>query len=113
MPISDWEDLCVQTIIWQPLASRDSYGKPTYGAAQRFKGRRVFVVSRVPGGGAHQGADVMTSSTIWVLGLPNLKYEDRLYVLGDTKYPPIANIQRFPDEEGDLYVKAMMGGASS
>ncbi len=112
MPASDWEDLCPQTIVWEPLASRDSYAKPTYGAQQTFRGRRVYKIERVPSGANEPGAVVLSSSTIWILGTPAVKYEDRVYVSGDAApYPPILNVQRYPDENGDLFTKVMLGSA--
>ena len=44
---SEFADMLSQTIIWEPLASRDKYGKPVYGAAQTFApptgGRRTSI----------------------------------------------------------------------
>ena len=113
MPASDWSDLCPDAIVWEPLASRDSYGKPTYGAAQTFQGRRVFKIERVPSKLPESGAVVLSSSSIWILGLPAVGYEDRVYVQGDAApYPPILNIQKYPDEVGNLYVKVQLGSAA-
>jgi len=111
MSLSDWEDLCPHTICWEPVLSRDGYGKPTYGAASTFRGRRVFKIERVPSGGQGEGAVVLSSSQIWILGTPEVGYEDRVYVQGDIKFPPILNVQKFPDESGDFFVKVLLGSA--
>lgn len=108
---TEFLDLCPQTIVWKPLASRDAYGKPTYGTAQTFRGRRVYkrkrVPSRKPG-----SADVISDSQIIILGIPDVNYDDLVYVQGDVApYPVILSIQRTPDEVGDTYVKVMMGNA--
>lgn len=109
-----WLDLCPQTIVWEPMTGRDQYGKPTYGAAQTFRGRRVLkqgrVASRAPNG---EAITTLTSSTIWILGLPAVKpLEDHVYVQGDTPpYPVVVSTDRYPDEIGDLFVKVYLGAA--
>ena len=115
MPVSDWLDLCPQTICWQPVVSRDAYGKPTWGPVQTFNGRRVFGNQRVAAyerGTKGQGAEVISESQIWILALPDIHYEDLVYVQGDTIFPPILSIKKFPDENGDLFVKVMMGSSN-
>ena len=109
--LDGFADLCTSVISWQPLTGRDSYGKPTYGAAQTFIGRRVDKIERVPSGGQGDGAVVLSSATIWVLANPAIKYEDRVTVDAETFAPPILNIQRWPDETGETYLKLMMGSA--
>lgn len=112
MPVSDWADLCPDTIVWEALSSRDSYGKPTYAAGVTFTGRRVYKIERVPSKMPNSGAVVLSSSTIWILGTPAVGYEDRVYVQGDVApYPAILNVQKYPDESGDLYVKIQLGNA--
>jgi hypothetical protein len=96
---------------WTPLTGRDQYGKPIYGPEQTFQGRRVFKIERVPSGGQGDGAVVLSSMTIWILGLPDVKYDDRIYVVGDDKFPPILNVMKWPDENGDCYVKVQLGTA--
>lgn len=106
--VNEWLELCVQTIVWEPIIGRDSYGSPIYGPAQTFRGRRVDSISRVPGQGGDP--DQLTQSTIWILGLPAVKYEDAVYVQGDPEpHPIVRNVMRYPDENGDLFVKVMLG----
>jgi len=113
MPASDWSDLCTSVIFWEALASRDQYGKPTYAAPVTFVGRRVYKIDRVPGGAANQGADRLSSSTIWILGTPAVGYEDHVYCQGDAApFPPVLNFQMFPDENGPLFTKVMLGSAA-
>ena len=113
MPASDWADLCTSVIVWETVASRDAYGKPTYAAPVNFTGRRVYKKDRVPGGAPNQGADVIAASTIWILGTPDVKYDDRVYCQGDdAPYPPIVNVVQYPDENGPLFVKVMFGSAA-
>jgi hypothetical protein len=108
--VEDWLDLCPQTIVWTPMTSRDAYGMPQYGPPQTFRGRRVDKIQRVPGKGGDP--DQLSQSTIWILGLPAVKYDDQVYVQGDPPpYPIILNVLRYPDENGDLFCKVMMGKA--
>jgi hypothetical protein len=111
MPASDWADLCPHTIGWTPLTGRDQYGKPTYGPEQTFQGRRVYKIERVPSGGQGDGAVVLSSSTIWILGTPAVGYDDKVYVVGDAKFPPVLNVMRYPDEAAELFVKVQLGSA--
>jgi hypothetical protein len=105
-----WSDLCPQTIVWVPMTGRDQYGAPQYGAAKTFRGRRVHKLTRVPGKGGDP--DELSESTIWILDIPHVKYEDQVYVQGDQPpYPIIMDVLRYPDEDGDLFVKVLMGKA--
>jgi len=107
---SEWLDLCPQTIVWAPMIGRDQYGLPQYGTPKTYRGRRVFKLSRVPGKGGDP--DVLSDSTIWVLDIPAVGYEDQVYVQGDQPpYPIIVNVLRYPDEVGDMFVKVMLGKA--
>jgi hypothetical protein len=85
--VLDWSDLCSQQIVWNQMTSRDPYGKPIYeGLSQYFIGRRVFKYSRVASyerGTKGQGPENISESTIWILGTPNVQYEDQLLVAGD------------------------------
>jgi hypothetical protein len=113
--VDDFMDMCPQTVVWTPLASRDAYGKPVYGAAQTFTGRRIYKKSRVPAQARvrGEGAEVVSSSEIIILATPNIGYEDCVYILGDAApFPPILNIERHVDEVSDQYVKVVMGSAS-
>lgn len=115
--INDWADLCPQTICWQSFITRDQYGAPSYQPAVTFAGRRVFKVQRVAAyerGTKGQGPEALAQSTIWILGTPNIGYEDLVYVLGDSTiaFPPVLSIQNTPDEDGPLFVKVMLGSSN-
>ncbi len=109
--------LCWQTVIWEALISRDKYGKPAvFATPVSFTGRRVFKLQRVgvSGSGSGVGADVMSASQIWILGTPAIKYDDKVYISGDdtTRVPAVVNIERYPDETGELYVKVSLGSVN-
>lgn len=114
--VDDFTDLCVQVICWEQMTGRDEYGKPSYAAVQTFAGRRVFKATRIAGFSRAvrgEGAEVLSVSQIWILGIPAVGYEDRVYVQGDTApYPPVLSFDRYPDEEGDAFVKVMLGSAN-
>lgn len=113
----DWADLCPQTVIWNPTTGRDQYGKPQYnGISQEFRGRRVYKYSRVAAyerGTKGQGPENISESQIWILGNADVKYDDQVYIEGDTApYPPVLSVQNYPDEDGPLYTKVYLGSAN-
>jgi hypothetical protein len=115
MPASDWSDLCPDTIVWEQKTTRDQYAKPSYAAPVTFTGRRVFEEDRVSAFSKAvkgEGAEVISSSTIWILADIDISYEDRVYVQGDTIFPPILKWQKYPDEVGDKYTKVYLGNAN-
>lgn len=118
MRLADLLPLCPQTIVWEPVSSRDAFGKPTYGDPQTFRGRRVFKFSRVTAfsrGIKGEGTDAISESQVWILGTPEIGYEDLVYVQGDdtSKFlPPVLSVQRTPDSNGELFVKVFLGSAN-
>jgi hypothetical protein len=122
MNASTFLPLCRQTVIWCPLVSRDDYGKPVYGPAQSFPGRRTYKFSRVASyerGTKGQGPEVISESQIWMLSLtlpvPNVKYEDQIYILGDdlTRLPPILSVGQPADETGAAFFTKIFLGSSN
>ncbi len=115
MPASDFSELCEQTIVWEQKTGRDAYAKPIYAAPVTFApplgGRRVFKqVRKSSGAGA---VDFVNGSWIWILATPAIGLEDRVYVQGETVFPPILNVESFPDETGvAFYVKVTLGSAN-
>jgi hypothetical protein len=127
MNASTFLPLCKQTIIWRPLVGRDSYGKPIYGIAQAFPGRRTYKASRVASyerGTKGQGPEVISESQIWMLSLtlpaPNINYEDAVYVDGDlmmgsdpSNLPPILSVAQPADETGAAFFTKIFLGSSN
>jgi hypothetical protein len=113
----DFLDMCPHTIVWKPMISRDKYAKPFHGDPQTFRGRRVFEHKRVQsqGRGSERGqaVEVLSTSTIWILGTPAVSQDDLIYVDGDdlTRLPDILSWERFPDEDGECFVKVYLGSA--
>jgi hypothetical protein len=117
MPASDFSELCLQTIVWEQMTGRDAYAKPTYAAPVTFApplgGRRVFDVVRKSSAGtgpAGSGVEFVSGSYIWILATPGIGLEDRVYVQGDTIFPPVLTVKSYPDETGaPFYVKVTLG----
>jgi hypothetical protein len=124
---SEFLELCPQLVIWEALTGRDQYGKPTYAAAKTYRGRRQYKISRVgtTSGGKGirgEGAELISESQIYILpfdansnvvALPAVGYDDKVYISGDTLYPPILSITKSPDETGvDACIKVMLGSAN-
>lgn len=119
---ADFVDLCVATVIWQPITGRDQYGKPVYGSQQMFQGRRVNKYSRVAAyerGIKGQGSEAISEAQIWILGTPAVKYEDAVYLDGDlasgqdpSVLPVVLSVQTFQDENGDAFVKVFLGSSN-
>jgi hypothetical protein len=109
--------LAKQTIVWEKMTARDSYGKPaSFAAPVTFApptgGRRVYKDVRKSSGGE---VDFIQGSVIWILSTPppNIGLEDKVYVLGDTQFPPILHVESPADETGVLaYVKVTLWSAS-
>jgi hypothetical protein len=123
----DFLEICPQVIAWQAMASRDQFGKPIYAAAVNYRGRRQNKVSRVgtPAGGKGirgEGAELVSESQIYILpfdangnpvALPDVGYEDRVYVVGDALYPPVLSVDSSVDETGvGVFVKVSLGSAN-
>ena len=116
----EFSDMLNQTIVWEKVTSRDSYGKPTYGAPVLFAppngGRRVYKIKRVAGFSRAvkgEGTDVISDSQITILAAPVIGWDDRVYVQGDTLFPPIVSITQYPDETGVAqYTEVDLGNAN-
>ncbi len=119
MQASVFYPLCRQTIIWRPLVGRDPYGAPQWGEARTYRGRRSFKQARVASyerGTKGQGAEVISSSQIWILGANlGIQYEDLVYVDGDdeAKLPPILSIGAPADETGNSFFTKIYLGSSN
>lgn len=110
MPGSDWYDICPAVVLHEPCTSVDGYGTPQYGDPVSYRGRRVFKQVRKASGG---NVDFVQGSEIWILGTPTVKNDDRVYVQGDTVYPPILNVEAPTDEDGLVnHVKVTLGSAN-
>ncbi len=82
------------TVIWDPAV----------GANEVFRNRRV------PSGAGGQAVDVISPSQIWLMATPAVKLDDRVYISGDTTFPPIVAVNKYADETGiDQFLEIMFG----
>lgn len=96
MAISDFSDCLTSTVNIAPVSSKDSYGKPTYGAdvpySARISERRVKVRDA-------QGEEVVADGKI-VLGTSVVVPLDSRITLPDSSTPVIIAVNRAYDEGG-------------
>lgn len=109
--LDDFSDFAVHTIVWEPVVARDAHGKPiTFGTAQTFSGYRTYTLQRVPAAAGGTVVDVLSPSQIIILGAPAITPpDDRVYVQGETTYPPVVNITKYTDENSEQFVVVMLG----
>jgi len=115
MDASNFVRTCRQTVVWEQKTGRDANGLPSYAAPVTFApptgGRRVFKTVRRSNGMG--GVDFIQGSYIWLMAVPAIGLEDRLYLQGDTVFPPILFIEKYPNANGVyFYVKCTMGSAT-
>lgn len=99
--------LMKQTVTVEPHTGRDSYGKPTYGAAVR---RKCHISGKVRMIRTLNGADVLATQTVYMAG-PLLDPDDRV-TLPTGRVAPIVAIATYYDDHPDLYGQAVYLGAS-
>lgn len=101
MAATDWANIAPATICVETMLTRDAYGKPaTFAAVQTFNGRRVYKTQRVASSANGQAVDVLSASVIWILGTPTIGLDDRVYVQGETTYPPVVAVDQPTDKTG-------------
>jgi hypothetical protein len=105
MTVADFLDFMPVTVSHAALASRDGYGKPTFGTATSYSARvlnrHVLVKDR-------QGREVIARTVVWLAGTPTIDPEDRV-TLADGTTPPILAVEKYPDEAGAHHVKLFLG----
>lgn len=96
MPISDFSDCLTSAVNIAPVSSKDSYGKPTYGAdvpyGARISERNIKVRDA-------QGEEVVADGYI-LLGSSNSIPVDSKITLPDSSTPVIIAVNRAYDESG-------------
>lgn len=91
-----FRDMMVQFIEWEPRTGLDQYGDAVYGSAVTVRCR---VVEKQRMTRNVSGQEMVSTTTIYVLGTPGIDMEDRI-TLPDGTQPPILNVRMFPDENG-------------
>lgn len=101
------------TVQVAPVASRDKFGKPTYGADVSYQGRVVEKVEHLV---IDDGREVVSSHVLYlaphaVSGIPDLTPEARV-TLPDATTPMVLRINVYPDEDGDAYWQVWLGSGT-
>lgn len=99
--VDDLKDLMADTATHAALASRDSYGVPTYGSGTSYTARLIRKNKLVRDA---QGQQVLATAELWIAGTPAIRPDDKI-TLSDGSTPPIAAVERYQDEDGSCFVK--------
>ena len=99
MPIADFAELLNQTVTVKALSSRDSYGKPTYGAGTSYSARVSFKARLIRGADdrLHQAR-----GEVWLQSNVAVALDDQI-TLPDGTTPPILAVERAADEDGTVH----------
>jgi len=103
-PVSPFADLMVHTITLERRVSVDQYGSATFGAGTHFKCRVVGQERFTRGAG---GQEVVSTTTIYILGDNNIQSVDRI-TLPDGTQPPIIAVRTYPDEFGTHHQEVLL-----
>jgi len=105
MPISDWTDLMPHLVDHAEYAGRADYGAVSYGSPVSYTARVTYKNQRVR---IADGSEVVARGTVWIAGTPSIDPEDQI-TLPDDSTPPILSVEKYADEDGDLFVKVFFG----
>lgn len=102
--------LMVQSITIAAVATKDAYGKRTWGSASTINQCRVQT-------GDHKvldstGQEKVANGRVYVPGAPTLTLNDKM-TLPDGSSPPILAINRFGDENGSHHTVIHYGSVSA
>jgi hypothetical protein len=97
----DLSELMVDDATWYPFASRDGYGKRTFGTGVAYKGRLYRKARMVRD---FQGHEVLSSHHFWFCGTPDVGPQDKITLANNTS-PVLASVERPSDEDGPAYTK--------
>ena len=100
MGIDEFLDFMPQKVTIEPFATRDRYGKASYGTGVVFTAR---VAGRVRKGTSFTGEEKGSNNTGWVGVAVGISQLDRITLPAGhvPQQPPILAAGRFPDENGD------------
>lgn len=110
MPVSDWFDLMADTVVYEPVASRDGEAKPTYGTSSSYRARVVYKEIRTSNRAS--GQDAIGAGEVWLGAIIYPNIDDRI-TLPDGSQPIIINWNVFTDENGPHHTVIIFGGTQS
>lgn len=92
--------LLTQTITVEPFASRNTYGKPVYGASVSYQALWMKKLRQIRD---NAGKIIVSRSTVVLDVNPTIGMEDRV-TLPDGTTPPIVGIEQCVSDYGDPWV---------
>ena len=93
------------TVTHTPAASRDSYGKITYGTATKYQARVSYKQRQIR---AANGELTLSTGSVWFIQTLAIDHSDRL-TLPDGSIPQILSVETHADDRGDRYTKVYFG----
>jgi hypothetical protein len=108
--VDDWRDMMSSVVTYEPVATRDDYGKPaTYGLAVSYRGHMSYRTTRVRS--RVDGHDVLASGQLIVGGvIAGLGQDDRI-TLPDGSVRAILNWATYTDEAGPHHTTIYFGAS--
>ena len=109
--MDDFADFMTDTITVEPLASRDAYGTPTYGAAVSYPCRIDGATKQTVN---VNGTERSIAAMVYVMGIPGIGPMDRLTMPAgyDPAQPPILRVSPLTDETGAHHTEVALGDAT-
>lgn len=104
MTTSPFLDLMVHTITLERRTGLDEYGDPVFGSGITLRCR---VVGQERFTRAVDGQEVVSTTTVYVIGDNGIKSVDRI-TLPDGTQPPILATRTFPDEFGTHHQEVLL-----
>jgi hypothetical protein len=103
--------LYTQSVTVEPWESQDSAGEPVFGTAVTHKAR---VVDRRRLTRTIAGQEVMSTTTVWIMGHPVIDARSRITLpteygitSSDDRTPRILDVHRYPDLQGPVYTMVL------
>lgn len=105
MPVSDFFPLMPHTVNIAPYASRDSFGKPSYGADVAHRARVVYKNIHIR---ASDGSEKVARGVVYLGSAVVVSPEDRV-TLPDTTTPPVLACNNYSDDVGAHHTQIYFG----
>ncbi len=97
--MDDFADFMTDTVLIEPLVSRDAYGLASYGPAMTYPCRIDGTAKQTVN---VNGVERSITAMVYVMGTPIILPSDRLTMPAnfDPQQPPMLRISQFTDEGG-------------
>ena len=106
--LDDFSELMIQSVTYRPVASRDVYGKPSYGASVSYRARVVHKTLRTSN--QFSGQDWVGNGIIYLGAYITTIDPDDEWTLPDGSKPQVVRLENYPDEVGNYYSQVIFGG---